>query len=367
MLKVAYERIKAVDPVVTVVSAGLAPVGRIQGTCNRWSGNDCGAMDEREFAQQMFLLDRGESFDVFGYHPYGVLYEPETNPSSVSNGFAFRGAEVMRELLVQHNLGHKPIWATEFSWLRNPSEDGGLPSWCHRYEEEYEIPFGWMDVTEVQQADYLTRAFQYADDNWPWMGAMFVWNLDWHDYNWLCHDARYFSVLKVDYAEYRPRCGPRSGLEIDLRLCVDRPTVPYKTALAYDALAVMEKRPGAFGAELWVEPASITITAGVEKPGSVARVVVPRNAGYGVLTWTASVGAGLQVTPTLLVTTGLQGMPLTLTVDSTGFSTGSFSGSFTVTATAIGVRNSPVAVPVTLRVLSELNKAYLPLMLRATR
>ena len=127
MLQVAYERIKAIDPSATVVSAGLAPVGRIQGTCGVWTANDCGAMDEREYAHQMFLLGAGAHLDAFGYHPYGFIYEPEVDPLAVSNGFAFRGAEVMRDLLVAHGLESKPVWATEFGWLRDPTEDGPLP------------------------------------------------------------------------------------------------------------------------------------------------------------------------------------------------------------------------------------------------
>ena len=112
VLQVAYERIKAVDPTAIVVSAGLAPVGRIQGSCNGWSGNNCGAMDEREYARQMFLLGAGDYFDAFGYHPYGFAYEPEIDAHTVSNTFAFRGVEIMHDLLEERNLGHKPIWAT---------------------------------------------------------------------------------------------------------------------------------------------------------------------------------------------------------------------------------------------------------------
>ncbi|MEA3339032.1 MAG: hypothetical protein U9R15_03605, partial [Chloroflexota bacterium] len=99
MLQVAYERIRTVDPGAIVVSAGLAPVGRIQGGCYGLSGNDCHAMDEREYARVMFLWGAGGYFDAFGYHPYGFAYPPETDPYSVSNGFAFRGAEVMYDLM----------------------------------------------------------------------------------------------------------------------------------------------------------------------------------------------------------------------------------------------------------------------------
>jgi len=367
MLRTAYERIKAVDPAATVVSAGLAPVGRIESTYNGWNGNDGGAMDEREYASQMFLRGAGDYFDAFGYHPYGFAYEPERPldelpPSDNGNEFAFRGTEVMHDLLEQHGLGDKPIWATEFSWQRDPSEDGAIPGWCH-HDPAYQDNFGWMNVPEVQQADYITRAFHYADENWPWMGAMFVWNLDWHDYNdtWVCEPARYFSVLKIDYADYNPY--------------EDLPPAPYTTTLAYDALAAMEKRPGHFGPRLAIEPSALTFLADLREPGILTGVIVPLNTGYRVFTWTAAVATGfqvtgtgtvgVQVTPTLAITTGFHGTPLTVTVDSTGYTTGTFTGSITVTATTTDVLDAPQAVPVTLRVLPELNRVYLPVALRA--
>lgn len=324
VLQVAYERIKMIDPGAIVVSAGLAPVGRIEGTCNGWSGNNCSAMDEREYARQMFLLGAGDYFDAFGYHPYGFAYEPETDADTVSNGFAFRGTEVMHDILEQHDLGYKPIWATEFNWLRD--DYGSLPSNCNNYEPM----FGWMEVSEVQQANYITRAFQYADENWPWMGAMFVWNLDWHDYqyDWDCGAAHawYFSIRKYD--------GTSLGTP----------------ALVYDALAAMEKRPGHFGPRLLVEPDALNLMADVDELGIITATITPWNVGYRVLTWTATVATGMQVTPTLAMTTGLQGTSLTVTVDSTGYPTGIFTGSITVTATTSDVLDSPQTVPVTLSV-----------------
>ena len=284
VLQVAYERIKAIDPDAILVSAGLAPVGRIEGTCvggsgGSWNGNNCDAMDEREYARQMFLLGAGDYFDAFGYHPYGFAYEPETDACTVSNGFAFRGAEVMHDLLEQHDLGHKPIWATEFNWLRD--DYGSIPSHCN----DYEPIFGWMEVSEAQQANYITRAFQYADENWPWMGAMFVWNLDWHDYHydWDCAaaHARYFSIRHHENGT-----------------ALGTPT------LAYTALMTMEKRPGYFGPRLAVEPSALDFVADVYEPGIITATIAPWNAGYRVLTWTATVAMGMQMTPTLATGTG---------------------------------------------------------------
>ncbi len=349
MLQIAYERIKAVDREAIVVSAGLAPVGRIQGTCNGWEGNNCSAMDEREYARQMLQLGAGDYFDAFGYHPYGFAYKPEIDPRTVSNGFAFRGTEVMHEILEEHDLSHKQIWATEFNWVRDWREEGGMPEWCLG---DYERQFGWMEVSEVQQANYITRAFQYADDNWPWMGAMFVWNLDWHNYHtWDCEAARYFSV--------------RKGNE----------TAQGEPALAYTALISMTKRPASFGPRLAIEPPELTLTSAVDRPTTLTTTLRPWNVGYRVLTWTAAIaswptltgtGTLIPVKPSLVITSGLQGEPLTVTVDTTGYPTGTFTGSITVSATTSDVLESPQKVTVTLQIMPDMYHLYLPLTLRAT-
>ncbi|MCX7682338.1 MAG: hypothetical protein N2508_10340 [Anaerolineae bacterium] len=327
MLRVAHERIKAVDPAAIIVSAGLAPTGRIKGNCRGWSGNDCHAMDEREYTRQMLLLGAGEYFDAFGYHPYGFAYEPERAlselpPHDNGNGFAFRGVEAIRALLEQHGLADKPIWATEFNWLR---DDGGtLPADCR---SAYEATFGWMEVSADQQADYLVRAFRYADEHWPWMGAMFVWNLDWHNYHtWDCEAARYFSLRRHNGTTY------------------GAPTP------AYNALAALEKRPGHFGPILAVDPPGLTLLTDVLQPGPVTATLTIRNAGYRLLHWTATVVTGMELTPTLAITTGLQGEPLTITVDTTGYPVGTFTGGVTIAAAPTDTLNSPYIVPITLTV-----------------
>lgn len=340
MLCVAYDRIKATDPEATVVSAGLAPVGRIQGNCGGWPGNNCGAMDERAYTVKMLEEGAGACMDVFGYHPYGFAYEPEQDPATVENGFAFRGAEVVHRILEDDGEGDTPIWATEFNWLRDPSEDGPIPGWCHRIPE-FENSFGWMDVSAQSQADYLTRAFQYADENWPWMHGMFVWNLDWHNYNWLCEPSRYFSVRR------------------------DNGTDLGATTPAYDALAAMEKRPGPFAPRLKVTSGTLMLLADVDTPGILTATATVRNIGYRIFTWTAVANPGAEIVPTLLVTGGEQGEPLWVAVDTTGLVTGTYRGTITVTAVASGVLDSPQRVTLELHVVPEVWRVLLPLTLRS--
>lgn len=335
VLQVAYETIKELDPDAIVVSGGLGPVGRIQGACTANSGetyplgNNCHAMDEREYAREMFRRGAGDYFDAFGYHPCGYAYEPERALEDLpshdnGNGFAFRGAEVIRDIMVEYDLADKPIWATEFGWLRDPSEDGF--SWCHD-DPIFAYSYEWYDLPEVTQANYLTRAFQYADENWPWMGAMFIWALDFHQQGAECWHGRYFSIRKYNDT---PEGAP---------------------TLAYSALITMTKHPGHFGPKLVVEPANFTFLKDVEDPDVFTATLHVRNAGYRELAWTATVAAGMQVTPTLAITTGLQGKPLTVTVDSAGYPAGDLTGAITITATTTDVLGSPQTVPITLSIV----------------
>jgi hypothetical protein len=126
---------------------------------------------------------------------------------------------------------------------------------------------------------------------------------------------------------------------------------------------------------LAVSPPALRFLADVREPGVLTGTVTPINTGYHVFTWTASVIAGMQVsgtgtlgtevTPTLAITTGLQGTPLTVTVDSTGYGTGTYVGLVSVTAVQTNVLDSPQIVPVILRIVPELYHVYLPLALRS--
>jgi len=354
VLRAAYEEIKAVDPGAIVVSGGIGPVGRIGGptgaaeVCSANSGetylgNNCRSMDERIFAREMFARGAGNHFDAFGYHPFGFAYEPERSLADLpshdnGNGFAFRGAEAMRSVMVEFGLADKPIWATEYGWLRHPGADGEF--WCYNHPDFAAAK--WYALSESDQADYLVRSFQFADENWPWMGAMFIWAFDFHNVGARCWPGTYFSIRKFD--------GTDQG----------------GGSLAYDALIPMSKRPGHFGPILAVDPERLTFLADVDEPSVQYAVLRPRNTGYRTLAWTATVSSGLSVTPVLSVASGLQDEPLTVTVDTSGYVTGVYAGALIVSATAPGVADSPVEIAVTLRVIPDVARTFVPIVLRAS-
>ncbi|HEY3289392.1 MAG TPA: hypothetical protein VGK87_04615 [Anaerolineae bacterium] len=183
LLAIAYARIKTGDPAAIVVSAGLAPTG----------GDGAGHVDDLKYAQSMFRAGASSLFDAYGFHPYGYAYPPEQDPNAANiSGLAFRRAEAHRALMEQNGATSKQMWATEYGWLINPNEEGVNCSWPD---------LDWQRVTKAQQAEYVKRALNYAKTNWPWMGAMFLWNFDFSRsslYPDACEQMKWFSMVDLN-------------------------------------------------------------------------------------------------------------------------------------------------------------------------
>ena len=179
-LREAYQRAKAADPNCLIVTAGLAING----------GAGDLAMDDVQFLRGMYAAGAKPYFDVLGSHPYGFGYAPEDNWSNPVH--CFRRVEQERAVMVENGDAAKPIWATEVGWIMEP------PSHCYSYDGW--PGWWWQRVSAQTQADYLVRAFRFATANWPWMGRLFVWNMDynllpWNDY---CDPKGWFALLDQD-------------------------------------------------------------------------------------------------------------------------------------------------------------------------
>lgn len=86
------------------------------------------------FLEGMFKDGYGQYFDCVSYHPYpDRLYQgPEDN-------YLDRTIDGMKAIMQKHGAGEKDLWITELGW---PTKPGG--------------------VTELEQANYLTRAYAMA-------------------------------------------------------------------------------------------------------------------------------------------------------------------------------------------------------------
>ncbi|MHB8644967.1 MAG: cellulase family glycosylhydrolase [Thermomicrobiales bacterium] len=176
ILKAGYQALKASDPNITVVFGGQTPTGV--------TGHPEVALDDVQYLQQIYAINGGEVknyFDVLGAHPGSNCNPPDnswpdnpptnacgTDPDggrsyTKDNSFYFKRILQLRSVMEQNGDGGKKMWLTEFGW-----DSSQTPPDAYKYARY---------VSEDQQAQYLTRAFALGK-SYPWMGVMFVWNLN---------------------------------------------------------------------------------------------------------------------------------------------------------------------------------------------
>jgi polysaccharide biosynthesis protein PslG len=166
LLKESYARIKAVDPSIVVVAAAPASTGIT---------DPLHAVSDSAYLEAMYSYGNGAirgSFDVQGVHPGAAANPPETMVGDVASPaagwtdhptFYFRHIENVRALMAKYGLDDKPVWITEFGWATQNNSPG--------YE------FG-NAVSYQQQAEYIVGAMKLTRERYPWVEAMFVWNLN---------------------------------------------------------------------------------------------------------------------------------------------------------------------------------------------
>jgi hypothetical protein len=188
LLKAAFPAIKAADPNAVVVYGGLTPTGE---------NNPSLAIDDTVYLKQSYAYNNGEIkqfFDVMGVHATGTLNPPETffpenpgpGPGYFDNrSFYFRRTEDLRKIMEEAGDGQKQIWLTEFGWTTKNAAKG--------YE------YGQY-ISEEDQAKYLVRAYDWAKQNWPWMGVMFLWNLNFSTVSPPTDEKTPWSIINADYS-----------------------------------------------------------------------------------------------------------------------------------------------------------------------
>jgi polysaccharide biosynthesis protein PslG len=185
LLKVVYPAIKAADPAAIVLSGAPTPTGV----------NDPNIAErDLTYLQQMYQYQGGvvkNYFDVLGAHNEPYANPPDqtvathTLPSYANDSsFFFRQVEDYRNLMVSMGDGNKQIWETEIGYDANDQAPADYRGWT---------------VSEQQQASYLSQLFQYARAHYPWMGAIFVWNLNFQSVNPQGDEKWGFGVLRADY------------------------------------------------------------------------------------------------------------------------------------------------------------------------
>jgi Tol biopolymer transport system component len=173
MLKTAYTVVKKIDPEVLVISGGLATTG---------AGSDT-AYGDLAFLQGMYEAGAKGYFDAFGSHPYAYGRAPD-DPDP--DGLSFSRVFEQHQLMQTNGDGDTPIWITEVGWVLQTNWDLG----------EHTA----IGVTEKQQAEYLARAYVKAKQEWPFVQALFLFNLDFSTVSWYpaSEPMRWYAILNPD-------------------------------------------------------------------------------------------------------------------------------------------------------------------------
>ncbi|GIV99403.1 hypothetical protein [Roseiflexus sp.] len=162
----AYPRIKARDPSIVALAGAPSSTGITDARM---------AVDDRAYYSAMYTYREGmirDCMDAQAVHPGGAANPPDTlwpmNPSTARGwtdhpSFYFRHVENVRRVMVAHGLQDIPIWITEFGWATRNTTPG--------FEYGNQVSF-------EQQAEYIVGAMRLTEEQYPWVEAMFLWNLN---------------------------------------------------------------------------------------------------------------------------------------------------------------------------------------------
>jgi hypothetical protein len=200
LLKYGYSGVKFADPDAVVIFGAPTPTG---------VNNPNVAVDDVIYLQQIYAYAGGVAknyYDVMGSHPGSNSNTPDQlYPDNPGTGhcppiyasqegtcwrnqpsFYFRRIEQQYAVMQASGEGNKQIWLTEFGWSTYNTAPG--------YE------YGQLISPELQ-AQYLTRAYEKGRTEYPWMGVMAVWNLNFSTLGLGPEDEKVpWSVLNPDYS-----------------------------------------------------------------------------------------------------------------------------------------------------------------------
>ena len=165
LLKATATAIRAADPSVTIMTAGLAPAS---------DAADGTQVAPVTFIESIYAHGGKGSFDAVGMHPYSYPARPLDPTTATWNPF-YR-LPLVYDVMVANGDGAKKIWATEY----------GAPTGT-----------GSQAVSEAEQAAMVTDAYN-GINQWPWTGPLL-----WYSHRNLGGDPadreQNFGIRRLDF------------------------------------------------------------------------------------------------------------------------------------------------------------------------
>jgi len=145
MLRAVYPRAHAANPDVVVLAGALAPTLEPEGSA--------AGLSDLVYLERMYEAGAAPYFDALAAHAYGLAFPPEEPPAP--DAINFRRVELLREVMVAHGDGGKPVYVTEAGWNDHPR---------------------WVNsVRPAQRIEYTIGAYEWARQHWPWCVCVAMW------------------------------------------------------------------------------------------------------------------------------------------------------------------------------------------------
>lgn len=174
-LRMARERLKAVDGDAVIISASLAQTLGTEDGLN---------VSDLDYLEALYEAGAAPLFDILAANAYGLWTGP-ADPRIDREHTNVGRLLLVREIMVRHGDAAKAVWVSELGWNAVPPDfPGGRPH---------------GQVTEDQQARYTVQLYRMAQERWPWVGAMFYWHFRRAYPENRAESDYYFRMLDVDF------------------------------------------------------------------------------------------------------------------------------------------------------------------------
>ena len=173
MLRVAHAALERADPDAKLVVGAL-------GVTTEVSDSNLDDLLWMEGFYEALGNTSPRPYDAFSTHPYGLGQPPDVSPEV---GLGLRRVEQQRALMERWG-DTSPLWLTETGYVRR------TPAWDLGEQAPWTIG-------EQAQADYLVQTLDYVEANYPYVEAVFLFNLDFSTVDWYSagEQMRAFAIL----------------------------------------------------------------------------------------------------------------------------------------------------------------------------
>ena len=166
LLATTYRAVKAANPDMRVVAAGLAPTTEPAGS--QWG------LDDLIYLRRMYEAGAADYFDALALHAYGLKAAPD-EPASPDK-ITFSRLLLSRQIMEEFGDGATPALVTEGGWNDSPRWQYG--------------------VRPAERIQHTLRAYAMAEE-WPWLEAMCLWVFGTNRLNRNYHD--HYSFVTPDF------------------------------------------------------------------------------------------------------------------------------------------------------------------------